>query len=340
MRRLPAEFEPHAGTVICWPERHALWGEHFEEACRAHAMVANTIAEFEPVTVIAAPTAASAARAVVASGIDVLELPLDDSWVRDTGPIWVDDGDELVATDWTFNGWGDKYHPYHDDALLARRLASAFGHRTETVEFVLEGGAITTDGDGTLITTVQCLLQPNRNPLASRQHIESMLIEHLGIRQIEWLPYGLVDDHDTDGHVDNVAAFARPGVVIVQGCDDTDRPDHDRLAANRRWLAERCDAAGRSIEIVEVPILPRVTVAGVEVDVPYLNFYIGNGFVVVPVCGHRADAEMCALIAEQFPGRQTIPLDIGAVLAHGGGGIHCITGQIPRGPDRSERRSP
>lgn len=340
MRRLPAEFEPHERTLVCWPARRDLWGDLFEEACQAHALVANTIADFEPVTVIAAPGAATAVRAACTAGVEILELPIDDSWVRDTGAIWVEDDGGIVATDWIFNGWGNKYQPYLDDARLAGRLASVLGHRADTIHMVLEGGAITTDGAGTLITTVQCLMHPNRNPLASRQTIESMLIEHLGVNRIEWLPYGLADDHDTDGHVDNVAAFAQPGVIIVQGCDDTSRADHTRLAANRRWLADSTDTRGLTLDIVEVPVLPRVCIGGVDVDVPYLNFYIGNGFVVVPVCGHGADREMVAIIAEQFGDRVTIPLDIGAILAYGGGGIHCITAQVPRPLSQPGRRSP
>ena len=144
-----------------------------------------------------------------------------------------------------------------------------------------------------------------------------------------WLPHGLALDDDTDGHVDNIAAFPRPGVLVVQGCDDRSEDDWLRCNVNRRCALGALDAAGRPLEIVEVPVLPFTTVAGRRVAVPYLNYYVGNGFVVVPVCGHAADGEMVGIIAEQYPGRETIALDVGAILAYGGGGIHCITQQVP-----------
>lgn len=306
----------------------------------AHALVADTIAAYEPVTMIAAPggDADDAARRC-SPAVEIIEVDLDDSWFRDTGPIYVlDDADgasgtpdALVATDWVFNGWGGTFTPHDADAALAGRFATRAGHRVESVDMVLEGGSITSDGHGTLITTAQCLMHPNRNPTLNRTGIEAHLERHLGALEVVWLPFGLIDDDDTDGHVDNVAAFADPHTVIVQGCDDPDAPDHHRLGINRRWIeGHSTHATGPApLRVVEIPVLPFAEIAGARVPVPYLNFYIGNGFVVVPVSGHGADDEMVALIAEQFGGRDTIALDVGAILAYGGGGIHCITQQIP-----------
>lgn len=331
---MPAEFGPHERTVICWPSRADLYGDLMPEARTAHARVARAVTEFEPVTMIARAGADAAdAHEQCGGAVDVVELPLDDSWFRDTGPIYVTAPGRRVATDWTFNGWGEKFEPFDSDAALARRWGEHAGHEVRTVPMVLEGGSLTVDGEGTLVTTAQCLLHPNRNSHLSRTAIEATLQAELGVAVVHWLPFGLFDDHDTDGHVDNVAAYARPGVLLLQGCDDPDLPDHDRMSANRRWVDGASDAAGRPIEVIEVPVLPFGEIGGRRVPVPYLNLYVGNGFVLVPVCGHPADTDMCAIIGQQYPGRQVVALDVGAVLAFGGGGIHCITQQVPIVPD-------
>lgn len=337
-RRMPGEFEPHARTVMCWPARHSLYGELFADAERAHAATATAVAEFEPVTMIAAPGAAERAVAACGAGVDVVELAIDDSWFRDSGPIYVHDagtaassatGDGVLALDWVFNAWGEKFRPFADDATIARRYAAHTGQPTQRVDVVLEGGAITVDGAGTLVTTEQCLLHPNRNPSMTRRAIEGVLGDELGVERVVWLPFGLALDDDTDGHVDNVAAFAAPGHLLVQGCDDPGEDDWLRMNVNRRCAADALDARGIAIGVVEVPVLPFTEIDGRRVPVPYLNFYVVNGGVIVPTCGHPADGEMLALIGEQFPGRRVVGVDVGAVLAYGGGGIHCITKEIP-----------
>jgi agmatine deiminase len=330
MLRMPAEFAPHERTVMCWPARETLFGELLADAEAAHALVATTIARFEPVTMIADVGAGERVAQACGDTVDVVELPIDDSWFRDTGPIYVVDGDRRLALDWVFNGWGRKFTPFDADAAVACRYAAATGEEVRTVPMVLEGGAIGVDGEGTLITTEQCLLHPNRNPAMTRVEIESALCAELGVTTIVWLPYGLALDIDTDGHVDNIAAFARPGTLLVQGCDDEAERDWLRTNIDRRCASGAIDARGEAIEVVEVPVLPYTEIGGERVAVPYLNFYVANGAVVVPVCGHPADDDMLAIIADQFPARETIGLDVGAVLAYGGGGIHCITQQVPR----------
>ena len=188
---------------------------------------------------------------------------------------------------------------------------------------VLEGGSINVDGAGTLVTTEQCLLHQNRNPHLSREQIAARLCLELGQQRVVWLPYGLALDDDTDGHVDNVAAFCAENMVVLQGCDDPLEADYQRCAANRA----AAEAAG--LEVREIPVLPFMTVNDQRLVVPYLNFYVVNGGVIVPVCGHAADDDMMALIAEWFPNRQIVGLHVGEILAVGGGGIHCITQQIP-----------
>ena len=188
---------------------------------------------------------------------------------------------------------------------------------------VLEGGSINVDGAGTLITTEQCLLNPNRNQKLSREQIANRLCSELGQQQVVWLPFGLALDDDTDGHVDNVAAFIGPKTVIIQGCDDKNEQDYSRCAAN----IAVAKAAGLTVR--EIPILPFVVTDSIRAAVPYLNFYICNDAVIVPVCGQDADSEMLALLGEYIPSHDIVGLEIGESLARGGGGIHCITQQVP-----------
>lgn len=319
---VPGEFTPHQRTLICWPTRRDLYGEHMAEAKRAHAALARTISGFEPVTMIAAPADVAEAQRVCGAGIDVVGIPIDDSWVRDSGPIYAFEESRLVAQDWIFNGWGNKFTPFDDDARLASRWAAHAGHAVRSIDMVLEGGSITVDGS-TVVTTEQCLLNPNRNPQLDRSAIEARLRDELGVRDVVWLPHGLSMDDDTDGHVDNVASFVAPGVLVVQGCADATLVDREHLQANRE-IAER-----HGLVVREIPVLPVVEWGGRTVQVPYLNFYLVNGGVIVPVCGHADDDEMLALIAEFIPDREVVGLDVGGVLAYGGGGIHCVTQQIP-----------
>ena len=329
MIRLPAEWEPHDRTVMCWPVRADLWGPRLADAEAAHAEVANAIARFEPVTMLASPRTVERAAVMCGSGVDVVEQPIDDSWFRDTGPIYVERGDERVATDWRFNSWGEKFLPYDDDAAAARRFAGGRGDAVRSIDMVFEGGSITGDGDGTIVTTTQCLMHPNRNPTMTQRDIDDVLQAELGAERTVWLPHGLALDDDTDGHVDNIAAFAAAGRLVLQGCSDRGEPDWLRLDVDHRVARGALDARGRALEVTVVPVLPFTEVDGERVVVPYLNYYVGNGFVAVPTCGHEADDDMVNLISEQYPDRETFGLDVGAILAFGGGGIHCITQQIP-----------
>jgi len=330
MTRLPAEWELHEGTAMCWPVRDEMWGNQFANAEAVHAEVANAIARFEPVTMIAPPRCSERAASMCGHGVDVIEIPIDDSWFRDSGPIYVfDDDNNRVATDWQFNSWGNKFLPYDDDAVAASRFAERAGHPVRSIDMVLEGGSLTGDGDATLVTTTQCLMNPNRNPAMTQVEVESKLRDELGTEKVIWLPHGLALDDDTDGHVDNVAAFAAPGHLVIQGCDDEAEADWLRLNVDKRVAEGALDARARALEVTVVPVLPFTEVDGERVVVPYVNYYVGNEFVVVPTCGNAADTDMISMIADQYPGRETFGLDVGAVLAHGGGGIHCITQQIP-----------
>jgi len=320
---MPAEFARHSQTVICWPARSEIYGSRLAEAQTAHAALANTISGYEPVTMIANPQDLTAARNACAENVDVVALEIDDAWFRDSGPNYVIENEELIATCWTFNGWGEKFVPFDKDATIATRWAAHAGHKTRKINMVLEGGSLNVDGAGTLITTEQCLLHPNRNPKLSRDQIAERLCSELGQQRVVWLPFGLALDDDTDGHVDNVAAFVGEKTVIMQGCDDKNEADFSRCATN---ISVAKDVG---LIVHEIPVLPYVVTDSVRAAVPYLNFYICNDAVIVPVCGHDADSEMLALLGEFIPDRDIIGLEIGEILSRGGGGIHCITQQIP-----------
>jgi agmatine deiminase len=307
-----------------WPCRVELWGETMEQARADYAAVANAVAAFEPVTMIANPGAdAALARAACASGVEIVELALDDSWLRDCGPIYVvhESGDR-VALHFAFNAWGEKFPPWDRDAAVGRLIAERLGDAVVESSLVLEGGSILTDGEGTLLTTEQCLLNPNRNPSLSREEIESQLVARLGVERFVWLGMGLVEDRDTDGHVDLIAAFTRPGHVLLQTVGQ-ENPNFEHCIENR----ERLRAAG--LEVTELPLLPYAEVAGETIAASYLNFYICNGGVIVPVAGADTDEQALSMIGAAYPGREVVPVP-GLVLAYGGGGPHCITQQVPR----------
>jgi agmatine deiminase len=321
--RLPAEWEPHERTLMGWPCRLELWGETLEQARADYATVANAIAAFEPVTMIANPgEQANQARRACVEAVDVVELPLDDSWVRDCGPVYVHNADgSRSAVHFRFNAWGGKFPPWDRDAEVGRLIAERLGDPVVQGDIVLEGGSILSDGNGTLLTTEECLLNPNRNPSLSRGQIEDALRRYLGVESVVWLRYGLLEDRDTDGHVDLVASFTAPGQVLLQTVDP-DNPNHERCEENRA----RLHAAG--IEVLELPFLPYVKVAGETIAAGYLNSYICNGGLIVPVAGAETDEGAIEIIARAFPGREIVSVP-GTVLAYGGGGPHCITMQVP-----------
>jgi agmatine deiminase len=306
-----------------WPCRLELWGETIDRARQDYAAVANAIAQYEPVTMIANPGEDAAdARAACGGAVEVVPLPLDDSWLRDCGPIYVyaDDGTR-AAVHFRFNAWGEKFASWDRDAAVGATIARQLGDEVAPAPIVLEGGSILCDGAGTLLTTEQCLLHPNRNPDFSRAEIEEQLELWLGVRQIVWLGCGLIEDRDTDGHVDLIAAFAAPGRVLLQTVEPSN-PNYERCAENR----DRLTAAG--VEVLELPLLPYAEVAGETVAAGYLNLYLCNGAAIVPVSGADVDEQALALIAAAYPEREIVPVP-GAVLAYGGGGPHCITQQVP-----------
>jgi agmatine deiminase len=320
--RMPAEWAPHERTIMCWPARESLWQERFVQAQADYAEVANAIGAFEPVLMAADPRFAGAARRLCGANVEVVELPLDDSWARDSGPIFVIGDGERAGIQFGFNGWGEKFVPYDDDARFATRLLETLGEPLrDATGLVLEGGSITVDGEGTLITTEQCLFEKHRNPQLGREEIEAELDAQLGVERVIWLSAGLVEDVDTDGHVDNICAFIEPGRVVLQTVGD-ENPNVLHCRENLRRLR------GAGLEVVELPWLPYVEGEDPAVVVPYTNFYICNGGLIVPTRGNETDGDALALLESLYPGREAVAVP-GETLALGGGGVHCITQQLP-----------
>lgn len=328
---MPAEWAPHARTIMGWPCRPGMWPGKMAAARAQFAGVARAIARFEPVTMLACAEDAQAARAACGAGVDVLELPIDDSWARDSGPTFLTDGaGRLAAAAWRFNAWGGKYHPHDRDAAMAAALCNHFGVPVFAADFVLEGGAIHVDGEGTVMTTEQCLLHPNRNPHLGRGEIEANLRAWLGVQSVLWLGEGLEND-ETDGHVDDIACFGRPGVVIAAVCADRADANHAVLADNLARLRAARDARGRALEVVELPLPPRRDAAHCgRLASSYVNFYLCNAGVIVPAFDDPADSAAEAILRDVFPEREVVmvPAD---VIIEGGGSIHCITQQMPVG---------
>ena len=325
---MPAEWHPHERTLVAWPCREESWrGIGMDAAMDCHARVVDAISQFEPVTLVANPGAGDVARrSCPEANVELIELPIDDSWFRDSGPIIVkDESGDRLGVDFGFNSWGQKFTPYDRDAAIAGLLLTHLGIERKQVDLVLEGGSIAVDGDGLLVTTEQCNLNPNRNAVPSASRLEEAFGELLGVSQTIWLERGLAEDADTDGHVDNICAFYDPGKALLQTAPVGD-PNQGPMAHNRAILEES------GVEVTPIEMLPRTTREGTDepIVIPYTNFYVCNGAVVVPVAGldPHMDSDALKLIGSLFPGREVVGVEA-LTLAFGGGGIHCITQQVP-----------
>jgi agmatine deiminase len=337
---MPAEWERHRAVWTAWPCDRELWGDDIEAAqveftllCRAIAG-GGSVAGLEPelLEILVADDLAEREAATALAGLKARfhRIPYGDIWLRDTAPIFAtgDDG-EVAAICFRFNGWGEKFL-FGADLALSRAVRQASGVHSFDVPMIFEGGAIEIDGEGTAITTAQCLLNPNRNPAMSREEIESCLSDALAVDKLLWLADGLAGDH-TDGHVDTLVRFASPGRVLCMEARDDDDPNRDVLEAIRDDLSSMRDAAGRSLETVALPSPGLIEDSqGEPMPASYVNFYISNTTVVVPTYGSRHDAEAVSVIASCFPGRRTIGRPARAILS-GGGAFHCITQQEPAG---------
>jgi agmatine deiminase len=329
---MPPEWAPHERCWMAWPCRAELWGERMAAARETYAEVAKTIAQFEPVVMIARPDLTAEASLQCGQGISVLPLDHDDSWSRDTAPTFVRDGQgALAGIDWRFNGYGERAPKYTQDAEVARAICERLKIRRFEAPIVLEGGAVHVDGEGTALLCASSVLDPKRNPGMTRAEVETILAGHLGVARAIWLERGLLDD-ETGGHVDNVACFVRPGVVMALGGQDPDDLDHEALRDNLERLRGAQDAQGRALEVIEIARpAPRLRENGRRLSASYVNFYIANGAVLMPMFDDPMDDAAYKAIVAAFPDRRVIQIDA-CDLLRGGGGIHCITQQQPAAP--------
>ena len=325
---MPAEWAAHERCWMAWPCRAELWGTSLPATQQNYAEVANAIAEFEPVTMLATLPGIDAAERLCGDGVTVMPADLDDSWTRDTGPNFVvNEAGQLAASVFQFNAWGGKYAPWRNDAALGHRLAEYLDVPTFSMPVFMEGGGINTDGEGTLLTTDQCVLNPNRNPGLTKDEAERVFRDGLGVEKILWMP-GDPDDYETDGHVDGIACFAGPGKVLVEVCPEKGIARHANTWKNVQALEGKTDAAGRELEIHIIDEAYEAARRGDIFCVSYVNFYIANGGIVMPGYGIERDAVARKTIENLFPDRRVSQVNI-SHIAGGGGGIHCITQQQP-----------
>ena len=338
--RMPAETAPQDRVWMAFPVGGYTLGDtatEAHEARRTWAAVAHAVAEFEPVRMVVDPAERAVARRYLSAEIEVLEAPLNDSWMRDIGPSFVhDDTGRLGAVDWTFNGWGGQdWATWDHDSKIGRFVANAAGAAVVSSALVNEGGGIHVDGAGTVLATESVQLDSGRNPGATRASVEAELRRTIGAEHVVWLPRGLTRDHErfgTRGHIDMVAALPSPGTILLHAQNDPGHPDYPLTREFRGLLADAHDAAGRSFTIIDLPA-PAVLRDDEEfVDYNYVNHLVVNGGVIACSFGEeRADALARDVLAAAYPGRRVVSVDARPLFARGGG-IHCITQQQPSRP--------
>lgn len=332
-KRLPVPWALHKRCWIAWPSNQDTFHGILPEAQEAYAHFANSLSEFELVTMVVDPEQMEIAKRRLSEQIEIISWPLNDAWMRDIAPTFVlEERDHLVAVDWGFNDYGDKdgrgVSGYSKDAAIARRIADRLSLELVTPPLVCEGGALVTDGEGTVITTESVLCNPNRNPGVTKETAETILRDALGVTRIIWLPTGLVDD-DTDGHADNLVAFINRSHAFVMTERDRSDTNFPILRCALQILRGSRDALGQSLELIELPQPPPHYRNHRRLSLSYANFYISNGAIWVPQYGHvKSDSNAKAIIKEHASDRivKGVP---SLAIANGGGSLHCITHEEP-----------
>jgi len=344
--RMPAEWELHLATYLVWPHNRETWPGKFEPVPRAFARMAAAIARCEPVRIIVqddamrteAQTLINAAcressLAMPSGRLQFISLATNDSWIRDHGPIFVNrvgagPGPVQLALDWGFNSWGGKYGPWDLDDDVPRELGKRLGFEVCEPGIVMEGGSIDVNGAGLILTTEQCLLNPNRNPELTRIEIEDYLMTYLGVRKVLWLGEGIAGD-DTDGHIDDLARFVGADTIVTVVEPDPADENHRQLADNLKRLEALRDLAGRPLRIATLPMPPALYHEETRLPASYANFYLLNGAVVMPTFGCASDDAAREVLRQLLPGREVI--GIPAIdLVWGLGTVHCLTQQHPQ----------
>jgi len=330
--RMGAEWDRHARTFMSWPTA-TIWAEDVSVVRQDTAGLARAVADYESVVLLARPEDVDGASRACGSGVEVVPIPVDDLWARDTAPVFVADDGKVAGVDFNFNGWGSK-QPHANDAGVARAVLAKYGLPTVQTALVAEGGALETDGQGTLLVTESSLVNDNRNPGRTRQQIEDELKRALGVTKVIWFA-GVRNKDITDAHVDCLARFVAPGVVLLDQAAAGSPPDIWSRAADqaRTVLADAVDATGKPLRVIDLPQPDpdKVTVRGAKSVISYANFYVGNGAVFLPKFGDaEADDRAGQILREHLPGREIVPVRIDDIAA-GGGGIHCATHDQPAG---------
>lgn len=329
---MPAEWVDHERTIIEWPIKDSLcFPENHIEVLESYGEVVKAISKFEPVTLVVTKETSQEALKYTDGLGHYVEIPHNDAWSRDNGPTFlVNDSGNILGVNWRFNAWGEKYTPYDLDDAMAKELLKELNVEAKDVSIVLEGGSIHVDGQGTLLSTKECLLNKNRNPHLSQEDIESILKKELDISKFIWLNNGLFGD-ETDGHIDNIACFVAPGTILIQTCYDKEDPNYSITVENLEILNQARDAKGRKIQIVEMPTPPVRYYEGERLTLSYMNFYFVNKGIILPVFGGDAketDEKAAQILQELFPDREIVSLPSIGIIKEGGN-VHCITQQMP-----------
>ena len=329
--RMPAEWEPHAATWLSWPHKLASWPGKFEPIPLLYQQLVRTLAAFEPVNIAASGAALAQAESLVGdvANVTLHDIRTDDAWMRDHGPTFLvgPPGSEPVLIDWEYNAWGGKYPPFENDNAVPAAIATQLRRRRYAPGIILEGGAIDSNGQGTILTTEECLLNPNRNPQLSKSDMERYLHDYLGAEHVLWLGRGIVGD-DTDGHIDELARFVGPRTVIAALENDPADENYEPLQENFQRLKRMTDQDGRSLEVIPLPMPKPLFYEDARLPASYANFYIANGVVIAPQFNDPSDRDVLDILQRAFPSRKIIGLPA-TDLAWGLGAFHCITQQQP-----------
>lgn len=331
--KMPAEWAEHARTFISWPVQASMcYPQDYVAVCLGYAEFIQAIAEFEPVTVVVNTADLEELKCLFCNDrIECLVIDHNDAWLRDNGPTFiVHSSGDVAGVNWQFNAWGGKYAPWDLDDQVAPQILRSYGLKRFDAPLVMEGGSLHVDGEGTLLTTEECLLNPNRNPEMTKEQIEAELKRFLNVRKVVWLKKGLYGD-ETDGHVDNIACFAAPGKILMQVCDDPEDENFAITRENLKTIDGETDALGRKFEIIPIQQPPKLYFQDTRLTLSYLNFYFVNGGLILPVFGGKAkesDQRATQVLSKLFPERRIRTVNGMAVIREGGN-LHCTTQQMP-----------